>query len=123
MKIFILLLSLLSSLSTYAAEFDTCGTYLIKGILREDLSAPKGLSYYVNEGSKSQMKFIITEMSDASSLLIVLDKESSFTGKILNHMNGTTGTVREASKISLRFPDPLNSESTGISKIKEESCD
>jgi hypothetical protein len=116
-------ISLLSVGSLHAQTFEGCGTYVFKGILKEDLNSKNRISYYVHEGTKSQMIFEIPNDQDLLDLVIMLNVSSTFTGKITKLMDGTKGVVTAPTKISRRFPDPLNSASTGIIKISDEKCD
>lgn len=123
MRFNLFILLLLSATTLHAKSFEGCGTYLLKGILKEDPAAKNRISYFVNEGTKSQMIFEIPNEKDLMLLATFLNDSSSFEGKITKQMDGTKGVVSNPSKIARRFPDPLNSASTGITKISSEKCD
>lgn len=109
--------------TAFANNFEGCGTYEFTGILKEDQKAKNKISYYVHEGTKSQMIFEIPNTDDLSDLVLMMNTSSSFIGKITKPMDGTKGILTSPTKISRRFPDPLNSKSTGIKKISDEKCD
>jgi hypothetical protein len=107
----------------FSQEYQGCGEYLFKGILKDDKESPYKMNYVVNSKTKSEMIFEFSNESDLASLAILLDTPSSFKGKITKRMNGTKGVVKSPNEISKRFPDPLKSMDTGIFQIKAEKCD
>lgn len=116
-KIFVFLMILSSS------AFAECGIHLFKGVLRESQTSSLKFHYVVNERTKSQMTFEFKDAKDLSALLPMLNKPSSFKGKIGKKMDGTKGVVGEIEAINERFPNPLSGADTGIELVTKMKCD
>lgn len=122
-KFFSVFILILFASAVYALEFEGCGEYLLKGILKTDSDSPYKMYYVVHPESKSQMTFQIIEKKDALKLAPMLNTPSSIKARITKMMDGTKGKISFPYEISNRFPDPLSSESTGIKKIKNLKCE
>ena len=110
-------LNLLWSTTLFAQDFEGCGVYVFKGVLRED-------KYIVNEGTKSEMVFELADNQDFLNLSVFLNEPSTFKGRIIKQMDGTRGLLKGSSEISKRFPNPLDtSADIGITKIKSSVCE
>jgi hypothetical protein len=118
----IILWQLLVILNVSASEFEGCGVYQLKGILRAKNNSFDKVVYVVNEGTKSQLIFELKKPETLSALFPLLNKPSSFIGKIIVPMNGTNGIVEDATKISFRLPNPLMPNDTGIEKQSSINC-
>lgn len=116
-KIFVFFMILSSS------AFAECGIHLFKGILRESKTSSLNFHYVVNEQTKSQMTFEFKDVKDLSALMPMLNKPSSFKGKIFKEMDGTKGVVGEIEAINERFPNPLAGADTGIELVTKMKCD
>ena len=119
----IFLILLLNTRFLNAQTFEGCGTYVFKGILRADANTKNKMSYLIHEGTKSQMIFEIPNEQDLVDLAMMINTSSTFTGIIPKLMDGTKGIVINTSEISRRFPDLLNPNSTGITKVNSKKCD
>ena len=118
-----LFITLISSAPLFSQEFSGCGEYSFKGILRHDENAPLKMSYVIHEGTKSQMIFHLTEKVDVPKLALVLDLPSVFKAKIHKQMDGTKGTLKAPFEIARRYPNPLVSTDSGMTKIQDLKCD
>lgn len=121
-KLFILIL-LESFPSVYAQSFDGCGRYEFRGILKMDESTKFVPVYIVNAETASEMKFTFSTEDEGLKVAAMRNTPSKFEGIIPRKMDGTVGLVKMPGKISFRYPDPLNSNSTGIKKLSDEKCD
>lgn len=117
----ILTLSFLWNSILFANEFQGCGEYLFKGILKGDKGSPLLMTYLVHAGTISEMKFLL-EKKDLITLSPYANTPSSFKAKILKKMDQTLGTLVEPTEIASRFPNPLNNNDTGIRKLKDLDC-
>ena len=115
-------MSLLLSLSAYASDFDGCGDYEFKGILKLDKSFKNQMAYIVHEGTKSQMTFEFEKEEDIVKVSPFLNMQSAFTATVSKDMDGTKGVLKNVSAISKVFPDPLKNSDTGLKKIKTIKC-
>ena len=119
---FIFFFNIFFNFNLYADGFEGCGKYQFKGILREYKGAAFKMAYIVNEGTGSQMVFNLKTQENVYLLIPLLNKPSSFKGNILELMDGTLGAVDELSAISIRFPNPLSANDTGIKLIQPMKC-
>lgn len=117
-----LLMSLLLSFSAYASDFDGCGEYEFKGVLKIDKDLKNQMAYVVHEGTKSQMIFEFENEEDIIRMSPFLNIQSAFTATVSKEMNGTKGAVKNVTGISKVFPDPLKNTDTGLKKIKPIKC-
>ncbi len=118
-----LLLSLFVSYNAYSSDFDGCGEYEFKGILKIDKQAKSQMNFIVHDGTKSQMTFEFEKEDDIVKLSPFLNSQSYFKATIPKAMDGTKGVLRNLSGISKVFPDPLKNTDSGIKKIKSQKCD
>lgn len=121
MKSFFILMILFSA-NAFAQSFEGCGEYEFKGIVRKDKSAPLGLVYVVNEETRSQLNFPITSFAEIKKLSLFINQPTQFQAKILKNMDGTKGEFSDSVQIEKRFPNPLLSTDTGITRIKILKC-
>lgn len=121
MKI-IMLMIIFSSSQLYAGGFEGCGEYLFKGVVKIHKTARGALNFTVNEDTKSQMEFLVTDKKELQKLGILIDVPIEFKAKILKKMDGTKGEFVEATEITNRLPNPLLSTDTGITKLRDLKC-
>lgn len=121
MKIIVLMIAFSTS-SLYAGGFVGCGEYTFKGVVRLHKTEKGALNFVVNEDTKSQMEFLVTDIKELQKLAILIDAPIEFKAKILKKMDGTKGEFIEATEISNRMPNPLLSTDTGITKLRDLKC-
>lgn len=121
MKIIVLMIAFSTS-RLYAAGFVGCGEYTFKGVVRLHKTVKGALNFVVNEDTKSQMEFLVTDIKELQKLAILIDAPIEFKAKILKKMDGTKGEFVEATEISNRVPNPLLSTDTGITKLRDLKC-
>ena len=101
-----------------------CGVYTFKGVLRESKTSELKFHYVVNEQTKSQMTFEFKDSKDLGAMLPLLNKPSSFKGKIGRRMDGTKGVLTNIEGINERFPNPLaESTADGLGLVTKMKCD
>ena len=106
-KIFLLMIFCFSVSAEEQIGYKGCGEYLFQGKLVQDKKDKAKFVYVVNEGTFSEMTFVIPMREDFLKIAAYLKQPTRFQGFIFHDMDGTKGEVKNLSRISLRYPNPL----------------
>lgn len=102
--------------------FEGCGQYQFRGKLIQEKSGHFSVTYIVNPGTRSQMSFSLSEKNDFFNLMPLLGRPSQFKAYIESPMDGSKGMIKKLTEISLRHPNPLSPDDTGIKKLSGVDC-
>lgn len=121
MKHLLCLLSLLLPVYSYAQlDFDGCGIYEYKGIVK---IREKKMNLFVNEGTKSELMFFLTLKQEAQ-LAPYLDKQVEGKIQIIKMMDGTRADQFRILDSKRAGIDPLNPlKNSFLKKIENQKCE